>query len=240
MERVLLKEFKNGNKQWGTKVKCAKCGGSGQVIWTYADHVCFDCDGKGWYWYKETEYTPENLAKLEAKKAKKQAEREAERAKREAEHEARIAQWKREQAEWEAKRRGHFYGEIGQKIEIEVTYTGCSSFDTYYGTTWVYKFDTDDGAHLVWKTGTNLGGNEWLVINGDRIKIKATIKDHKEYNGIEQTELKLVKVLKGVSKFYTLSREELEESNKLQRDYGWESEEHLSWLREHQLAHANG
>ena len=61
-ERVLLKEYKNGNKLWGTVCKCAKCQGTGKVIWSYADHVCFDCDGKGWYYFEEREYTPENLS----------------------------------------------------------------------------------------------------------------------------------------------------------------------------------
>ena len=236
-DKILLKEFKNGNKLWGTVSHCEKCGDSGKVIWSYADHVCFDCNGKGWYFTKETEYTPENLAKLEAKRAKKAAEARAKwEAEREA-REAREASWRAEQEEQERIRRGHFFGEVGQKVEIDVTYTGCGSFDTYYGTTWIYRFDTDDGAHLVWKTSTELGGRERLILEGDRLKIKASIKDHKEYRGIEQTELQRVKIIEGGSKFYELSREELIEAEQLERDYGWSSDQHLTWLREHQLAH---
>ena len=196
-EKILLKQYKNGNKLWGTVTKCAKCGGSGKVIWSYADHVCFDCDGKGWYYAEEREYTPENLAKAEAKKAKELAERDAERAKIEAERAEYEAKRKAEREEYMKKVRGHFFGEIGQKIEIEVTFTGFASFDTFYGTMYVYKFDTDDGAHLVWKTGSILGGEETVISNGDRVKIRASIKDHKEYNGIDQTELQRVKVLSG-------------------------------------------
>lgn len=197
MSKVLLKEYKNGNKLWGIRTECAKCGGTGKVIWSYADHVCFDCGGKGWYFEEEREYTPENLAKIEAKKAKKQAEIEAERSKKEAERADREAQHKAMQEAWEAKRRGHYYGEIGKKVEIEVTFTGYSSFETNFGTMIIYRFDTDDGAHLIWKTGTILGGYETVIDEGDRIKIRATIKEHKEYNGIEQTELQRVKLLAG-------------------------------------------
>ena len=229
-DKVLLKEFKNGNKLWGTVTKCIKCGGSGKVIWTYADHVCFDCNGKGWYFSRETEYTPENLAKLEAKRAKEAEKRAEERAKREAEEAERLAKWKAEEAEREAKRRGHFFGEIGQKIEMEVTYTGCASYDTYFGTTWIYKFDTDDGAHLVWKTGANLGGTEFFIMEDDRITIKATIKDHKDYHGIDQTELTRVKVTNAEYRMRELTREELLEAQIKQKEL--DDVEYALWLRE--------
>ena len=200
MDRVLLKEFKNGNKLWGIKTPCVKCSGSGQVIWSYADHVCFDCDGKGWYYAKETEYTPENLRKHEALIAKKAAEKAAEAAQREAEHEAMLKARQAEQTAFYARRKGHFYGEIGQKIELEVTFKWFSSFDTAYGTTYIYRFDTDDGAHLVWKSSAELGGNDWIINGDDRITIRATIKAHNDYHGIDQTELQRVKVLKAVHK----------------------------------------
>ena len=84
-DRVLLNQFKNGNKLWGTVTRCEKCSGTGQVIWSYADHVCFDCNGKGWYYKEERELTPENIAKREARLAKKREASEAARAEREAE-----------------------------------------------------------------------------------------------------------------------------------------------------------
>lgn len=195
-DKVLLKEFKNGNKLWGTVTKCPKCGGTGKVIWTYADHVCFDCDGKGWFYEEEREYTPENLAKREAKLAKERAENEAKREQMEAERKEREAAWKAEREEYERVRRGHYFGEIGQKIEMEVTYRGNSEFRTAFGWMSVYRFDTDDGAHLVWKSSASLGGDEWFADEDDRITIRATIKDHREYDGIEQTELARVKIVK--------------------------------------------
>ena len=197
-DRVLLKQYKNGNKLWGIVSHCPKCNDTGKVIWSYADHVCFDCNGKGWYYSEEREYTPENLAKLEAQRAKKAAAEAAEREANRKEREAREAAWKAEKEAFEAKRRGHFYGEVGQKIELEVVFTGWSEYETAYGWMNIYSFDTDDGAHLVWKSSADLGGNDWIINEDDRITIKATIKAHIDYHGIDQTELQRVKVLKAV------------------------------------------
>ena len=195
-DRVLLKQYKNGNKLWGIVSHCPKCNDTGKVIWSYADHVCFDCNGKGWFFDEEREYTPENLAKLEAKREQKAAEARAKWEAERAEREAREAAWKAEQEELERIRRGHYFGEIGQKIEMEVTYRGNAEFETAYGWMSIYRFDTDDGVHLVWKSSALLGGAEWMCNEDDRITIKATIKDHREYHGIEQTELTRVKVIR--------------------------------------------
>lgn len=205
-QRILLKQYKNGNKLWGTVTKCYKCSGSGKVIWSYANHVCFDCNGAGWYYSKEIEYTPENLVKREAKIAKLAQKRAEEEARTQAEEEARRAEEEARRAEEEAKRRGHFFGEIGQKVEIEVIYKGCSGFQTQFGYMNLYRFDTDDGAHMIWKTSADLDSNKWLVFDGDRITIQATIKDHREWRGIDQTELNRVKVIKAVHDYATYPR----------------------------------
>lgn len=221
-ERVLLKQYKNGNKLWGTVTPCAKCDRTGKVIWSYADHVCFDCNGKGWYYSEEREYTPENAAKREAKLAKEREAWERERAEREAE----IA---RREAEAEAKRlaeiernRGQFMGEVGDKIQLTVTLERQFSFERRcFNAPWAtevvtgYVFKTDDGNTLVWKTTGSLGceveipweseeyfkrdsdkHKKWNWISpedGDRITIKGTIKAHEEYNNVNQTILNRVK-----------------------------------------------
>lgn len=216
-DKVLLKEYKNGNKLWGTVTRCAKCSGTGKVIWSFANHVCFDCNGKGWYYSKDREFTPENLAKIqkkweaeEAKRVAEQAEREAEEARREAERLAEIE-----------RNRGQFMGNVGDKIQMEVTLSRTFSFERKcFNAPWKteivtgYVFKTDDGNTLVWKTtgglarkvelpwdavdycGTNTDKHtkwDWEVPNdGDRITIKGTIKDHEEYNNVNQTILNRV------------------------------------------------
>lgn len=204
-DKVLLQEFKNGNKLWGTVTRCAKCNGTGKVIWTFADHVCFDCNGKGWYYEEEREYTPENLAKREAKRAKKAAEerekREAEQAAREAERLAREAE---RLAEIE-RNRGQFIGKVGEKINLTVTLERRFSYEVpCYNAPWKrdtvkgYVFKTDEGNTLVWKTTGSLGewdknGNWITPEEGDKITIKGTIKAHEEYDNVNQTILNRVK-----------------------------------------------
>ena len=161
-DRVLLKQFKNGNKLWGIVSHCPKCQDTGKVIWSYADHVCFDCNGKGWYYEEEREYTPENLAKLEAKKANERAKWEAEEAEREAEYQRRKEEEARKEAERLAeieRNRGQFIGEVGDKIQMTVTLTRTFSYErSCFNAPWRtevvtgYVFKTDDGNTLVWKT----------------------------------------------------------------------------------------
>lgn len=224
-DRVLLKQFKNGNKLWGTVTPCAKCDRTGKVIWSFADHVCFDCNGKGWYYSEEREYTPENLAKLEAKKAKERAKWEAEEAEREAEYQRKQEEEAHKEAERLAeieRNRGQFIGEIGDKIQMTVTLTRTFSYErSCFNAPWRtevvtgYVFKTDDGNTLVWKTTGSIArkvelpwdAEDYCGINsdkhtkwdwespdeGDRITIKATIKDHEEYNNVNQTILNRVK-----------------------------------------------
>lgn len=166
-ERVLLKEYKNGNKLWGTVVRCAKCGGCGKVIWSYANGVCFDCNGKGWYYAEEREYSPAEQAKRERKLAKARAEfeaAEAERAKREAEIAAEEARKEAERLAEIERNRGNFIGAVGDKIEVTVTLERKFGFERpCYAAPWKteyvtgYVFKTDDGNTLVWKTTGSLG-----------------------------------------------------------------------------------
>jgi hypothetical protein len=222
-DKVLLKTYKNGNKLWGTVTRCPKCDGSGKVIWTYADHVCFDCDGKGWYYYEEREYTPENLAKLEAKRAKEREKHEAEQAERDAYY-ARVRE---EEAKREAERlaeiernRGSFIGKVGDKIQIDVTFVRKFNYESHFGWNTVYVtgyvFKTADGNTLVWKTSGNGLEREievpwdstdiaWRdydnhkaytfehLEEGQKMTIKGTIKAHEEYNNVNQTILNRAK-----------------------------------------------
>lgn len=222
MTRELLKVYKNGNKLWGTRTRCAKCDGTGKVIWSRDDHICYDCNGKGWYWFEEREYTTENLAKREAQLAKKRAAWEAEEAEREAEYQRKQEEEARKEAERLAeieRNRGSFIGEIGDKIQMDVTFVRRFDYEVHFGwqtqcyTGYVWK--TDEGNTLVWKTTGFLGydvevpwdsddvsrrdydGHKAYTFitpeEGERMTIKGTIKDHQEYRNVNQTILTRVK-----------------------------------------------
>lgn len=221
-DRVLLKQYKNGNKLWGTVTRCYKCQGTGKVIWDYANHVCFDCNGDGWYYSKEREFTPENLAKYEAKLSKKREQWEREEAEREAKRQEEETRREAERQAWIEANRGQFVGEIGQKIEVEVTLERRFDYERpCFNAPWAtevvtgYVFKTDDGNTLVWKTTGSLGYTEEVAnyddcdftkggkycrfvapAEGDRIKIKGTIKAHEEYRDVNQTILNRVKWVK--------------------------------------------
>lgn len=221
-DKILLKQFKNGNKLWGTVTPCSKCNRTGRVIWSFADHVCFDCNGKGWYYAEEREYTPENLAKLEAKRAKAREKWEAEEAEREAKWQAEREEEARREAERLAeieRNRGQFIGNVGDKLTLTVTLCKKFDYETRYGwmTQYVsgYVFKTDDGNTVVYKTtGNPLGydyelpadadewhhrdeqGRKWdwmPMQEGERVTIRGTVKEHQEYRNVNQTILTRVK-----------------------------------------------
>lgn len=84
-----------------------------------------------------------------------------------------------------------FYGNIKDKIEIEVTLINKYEFYTQYGESKLYVFNDNEGRTFTWFSGTYQ-----KVEKGDKLKIKATIKEHKEYNGINQTVLTRCKLIK--------------------------------------------
>lgn len=77
-------------------------------------------------------------------------------------------------------------GNIGDKVEVEVELVRRGSFESDFGTTYVYTFKDSEGNVLVWKTK-----NYFEVAT---CTVKGTIKEHSEYKGIPQTVLTRCKV----------------------------------------------
>ena len=82
------------------------------------------------------------------------------------------------------------FGIIGARVDICISDAECiTSFETEYGTMRIYRFETTGGEVLIWKTSN-------FIDDIDKVaKIKATIKNHGEYNGEKQTEINRVKVV---------------------------------------------
>lgn len=186
--------------------------------------VCFKCLGSGWEWTTEILMTPENEAKAEQRRAKereKQAEKQKEidalNAQKEAERKAkeeaeRIAREQEEARIRAEKAMSNYRGSVGEKIDEQVTYLGSAHFEvkSFSGfgteTMYVHNFRDSKGNKLVWKTSTdnfawkyNEETKEFdrILDTGDKVYLKGTIKEHKEYKDEKQTALTRCKVQKG-------------------------------------------
>ena len=92
-------------------------------------------------------------------------------------------------AKLEAKKSKHV-GEVGKRVSfVPVDVVCVTSWETMYGMTSIYKMEDEDGNVFVWKTGSFLGeyqdGKKTMVVG----KVTGTVKEHKEYRGVKQTEL---------------------------------------------------
>lgn len=77
--------------------------------------------------------------------------------------------------------RSEFIGDVGQRITLKaVTVALLSSWDGYYGTTWLYKFVDENGNVYIWYASRPCTAE-------DGATIKATVKDHNERDGVKQT-----------------------------------------------------
>ena len=96
-----------------------------------------------------------------------------------------IEMKKREQQK--ADSNSSFVGNVGERVTFEVQLIECvASWDTQYGVTFVYKMVDADGNVYTWKTGKSVANKKATVIG--------TVKEHKEFRGIKQTELTRCKI----------------------------------------------
>ena len=88
---------------------------------------------------------------------------------------------------------------VGDRVELDLTLMKTRTVCTDYGDMHIYVFEDDAGNVLVWKTSTIMmfvtENDEQTFKPGDRLRLRATIKDHDEYNNIKQTVLARGKAL---------------------------------------------
>lgn len=80
-----------------------------------------------------------------------------------------------------------YIGNVGDRIEFTSAAECVYTYDTQYGTTYLYRF-SDGGNVIIWKTSTWLDDHKVY-------SIKATVKAQDEYRGIKQTEITRGKIL---------------------------------------------
>lgn len=162
---------------------CLRCGGAGSSDkWAYTGRLCYACNGSG---KKDTptiekEYTPEYAKRLEERRKKRAEKRALEHPEETPVPDIEAPQEDLSELTPEPYESKHI-GYIGEKKEVEIQLDGQFSFRTQYGTSTIYRFKDKEGNVLIWKTGS-------YIEDFDGFKtMTATIKEHSEYNGENQT-----------------------------------------------------
>lgn len=211
----LVEVFKNGNIKIRRRMECDRCNSGKGIYYTHVcngrpvpsivdNGICFKCLGAGYVIGTEILRTPENQAKLDAKHQKKALEwarkckeaEEARKAEEAREEQERLAEEARIKAEKEI---SQYVGQIGEKLEAEVTYLYTASIEvqSFYGfgteTLCIHNFKDASGNKLIWKTGKGLPEG---IEKESKVVLKGTIKEHKEYKEEKQTILTRCKVTK--------------------------------------------
>ena len=216
----LIKIDRNGSKHYEGMVECDRCNGRGLYVvgilngepeYSHIDSgICWKCHGERFVPSKWIERTPEYQAKLdarrEAKYAAKRAEQEAKQkqhqaeweaeqeAKRKAKEEAERIEAERKAAEEARKAISKHYGEIGQRVKLNLTYVGSAHFEIHVGwstqTMYIHNFLDESGNKFVWKSTCYVG-----IDDGESAQVTGTIKDHSEYKGEKQTVLTRCKIV---------------------------------------------
>lgn len=102
-------------------------------------------------------------------------------------------------AEMEKRHPMNWIGEVGKRMTIPATYMYSAHFEVKafvgYGTEimYIHNFRDENGNQLVWKTGRGLGDT---CVEGDKVSLTGTVKEHSEYKGQKQTILTRCKIVR--------------------------------------------
>lgn len=97
-------------------------------------------------------------------------------------------------AEAEQGKNSEYVGKVGDKVDVQIDSVKCitswsNSWNGYNEqTTYVWKIIGKDGNIYTWKT------QKWMDTDKPPISIKGTVKEHKEFREVKQTELTRCKV----------------------------------------------
>lgn len=116
---------------------------------------------------------------------------------------SRQAEVERQQRVERQQQAGHF-GELGERIEVEAQVVFVKEVEGQYGTSYLVKMTTADGAVLKTFSSGEFGyeasldyhRTRWNKEPGTTYRIKGTVAEHGEYNHVPETLLKRVKFIK--------------------------------------------
>lgn len=93
--------------------------------------------------------------------------------------------------EFEAKKNRMVHvGTVGKREDFHnLLLKRVNSYDTQFGTSYMHVFEDPNGNELVWWT------SKQVCNQGEKVSLKATVKEHGEFNGAKQTTISRAKVL---------------------------------------------
>ena len=169
-----IRTDRNGTKYY-EDYTCTRCGGAGYSdSWWRTGKICYGCSGSGRKNKPTTFkiYTPEHAAKLEERRRKREAKRLAENP----------PEPIPEPTPEPEMNKSEYVGEVGEKLTIEVSHKGATSFDTQFGLMTIFFFEDEKGNRIIWRTGS--AGVE--DFEGTKT-MTATVKEHSIYRDQRQT-----------------------------------------------------
>lgn len=100
----------------------------------------------------------------------------------------------------EDRKKSQHVGNVGDKITITGKPSVLTSWQTQWGYTTIYKIVDADRNVFIWKTSGDLiaqdeNGYDVYTPDMEEVTVKATIKEHNEYNGEKQTVITRCKVI---------------------------------------------
>lgn len=130
-------------------------------------------------------------------------------------HDKMVAEEERAKANAEVE----YYGAVGDKFELTLTFDKSFGFEGAYGFTYIHLFHDDENHVFAWsssngtyhcwcKTNGKDGFLEYEV--GKKYILKGTIKAHKEYRNVKQTVITRCKVLKDEYESHVFNKKEIE------------------------------
>ena len=171
---------------------CKRCGGVGRIsTFSYVeDGICFECNGinteNSTKMVPIVQYARAQKSK-EAARLRRLEKAAAANARHEQREQARAA--KLESLKQAARDASKHLGTVGKREVFEIKVKKVLEFGGYYGATFLHICETTSGSVVIYKTGSRLDVRE-----GATIRVKATVSEHTERDGVAQTVIKRAKL----------------------------------------------
>ena len=117
-------------------------------------------------------------------------------------HDKMVAKKIAEEERAKANAEVEYYGAVGDKFELTLTFDKSFGFEGAYGFTYIHLFHDDENHVFAWSSSNGSykveywGGIEYVEYEvGHKYLIKGSIKDHREYRNVKQTVITRCKVL---------------------------------------------